>query len=764
MKKRATRLVSARIVLPISLLVASVVIVAVVAIAFWARQSDQATIQRDTVAVGNALNALIERLPQEQQSVFSGDEAYKKIVLDFDQLWTHRNIGQQLYRIHGHDVIAVVSAHQRPLYLMADGRKLPETQYERYRGEFAHLVTEVQKTNRNFLIQSIGTHDDRAPLRGVGPSKLVNKLHAVDLVLIDGQIGVASVMAVTPTITPKILDLRPASMVISVKFLSRPVLDQIASGAVVNSLHIHPVNEETPPQMSASFHEGPGEIPLIDNSGRHLGVLHWFSELPGTVLAAKASPLVMLAILTLVALTIFILNTARRAAREVEASEAKARHDAMHDQLTGLPNRSYLALQLADTLKVAIPGHIQIGCVRLDLDGFTEINDIYGHKVGDKLIVGISRRLRAAIGPQAFLARAGGDEFAILVMGIGDTDDMMAMCEKIMEAVREPFAIDGNRLVAIGSIGFAVAPDHGTSAEEILRRADMALHAAKKKHDNRIVQYFAAIEDHVHERQRLVHDLRQALTNGELYVCYQPLVSADDLSMVSVESLLRWRHPTRGEITPALFIPIAEEFGMIDEIGRWVLETSCREARHWNDLSVAVNISPMHLSQPDFVDQVIDITTRTGFDPQRLVIEVTEGIMLEYADAARRVFDQLRAVGAKIALDDFGTGYSSLSYLESFRFDKLKIDRSFLRNLETSPEAAAIVHTIIGLGNTLNTTIVAEGVETEAHCRFLQAAGCNELQGFLFSKPVTAPQIMRRMMMEQAVNRDLEFLRVAHGA
>lgn len=730
-KRGATRVIGARIIVPVAGLVAGVIAFAVLAIVFSAHESDHTANQRDIAAVSSSLKAMIDRMPQEQQSVFVGDEAYQKIVLNFDPQWIHNNIGQQLASVHGHDIVAIVSAANRPLYVMSDGKKRPITHFEQLRPGISHLADAVQRLNREKLIQGQRAGDDgeNAFLRQRA-NVLVDRIYAVDVVDIGGKAAIASAMAVTPAAGPRVVDLRSISMVVSIKFLSRPVLAKIADSAVVGGLFVEPHDNRL-----AARHRI-GNLPLRTLDGKTLGALHWQPDLPGTALTRRGMPVVILAVFTLIGLTIFILSAARAAAREIEASESKLRFDSLHDSLTGLPNRLCFKKHVKNALAEAVAKETDIGCAYLDLDAFKEINDTFGHHIGDELIKDVGRRLSATIVHGGIVARTGGDEFAVLCRDIEDAAAMTAVCERIIAALKEPFDIAGHRLVESGSIGFAVGPENGTSADDILRRADMALHHAKNGSGRQIVQFTPALEDRVHERQILITDLRSALADNDLHLNYQPLIDSNDLSIVGVEALLRWRHPVHGNIPPDVFIPIAEEFRLIDEIGRWVIDRSCKDAESWPGLPFAVNISPLHLCQPDFVSQVQEILERNGVDPRRLTIEVTESIVLEHEDIAHRVFEELRREGICISLDDFGTGYSSLSYLERFKFDKIKIDRTFLRNLETSEPAAAIIHSVIGLGDSLNMTIVAEGVENVAQRCFLQAAGCHQLQGFLFSKPI----------------------------
>lgn len=750
-RKRATHVFGARVILPVVGLVASIIAFAVWVVVFSAEQSDNAAIKRDASAVGSALQTVIDRMPQEQRSVFVADEAYKKIVLNFNPQWIHNNIGRQLHAIHGHDIVAIVSANNRPLYLMSGGKKRPAMGFEAIRGDIAHLIADLQRSYRRQMVRQ--PRRAHSALKSLNPNRsnhLVSNIHVMDIVKIGRRIAIAGVMAVSRAGGQHVVDLRSSPMVISIKYLDLQVLAGIADNAVVEKLSI--TDEVKHPGDNKKI----GQITLQNRRGADLGALHWKSDLPGTVLANRATPLVVLSVFTLLGLTFFILLAARRAAAEIEASESKVRYESLHDSLTSLPNRTYFKKRMSRALDLVKASDVRIGCAVIDLNAFMEVNNTFGHKVGDALIKEVAGRLRRMFDADAFIARTGGDEFAILRHKIRDSGEMSAFCRRIEEVFKMPFFVDGIQISESACIGFTIGRDDGDNPEDILRRADLALHQAKKSSDRNIVQFTQALEDRINERQILVDDLRNALAHNDLYLHYQPLISSDDLKICGVEALLRWHHPRHGNIPPDVFIPIAEEFQLIDEIGRWVLNAACRDAVKWPDIPVAVNISPRHLCQSDFIAQVDAALTAHALAPSRLAIEVTESVVLEHEDVAHRVFDELRNAGIKVALDDFGTGYSSLSYLERFRFDKLKIDRAFLRNLETSLQAAAIVHTVVGLGDSLNMTIVAEGVETEAQRRFLQAAGCHQLQGYLFSKPVAANEITKRFFQAagDAANSD----------
>jgi predicted signal transduction protein with EAL and GGDEF domain len=349
------------------------------------------------------------------------------------------------------------------------------------------------------------------------------------------------------------------------------------------------------------------------------------------------------------------------------------------------------------------------------------------------------------------LARFGGDEFAIIQTGLRAAGDSETLAKRILDALTQPFAISDTQVIVGASIGIALAPEHGDDRETLMRLADTALYQAKSEGRNRYSLFQSRMDETIRMRKTVEEDLRRAIIENELVLEYQPLFSSDGEKIVGLEALVRWPHPIRGLINPSEFVAIAEERGLIVPLGEWVLRRACEDCKRWPDIRIAVNVSPIQFRHRNFVETVVRVLEETGFDPTRLELELTEGVVVEDADAAEEAMMDLRALGVHLALDDFGTGYSSLIYLRRFAFDKIKIDRSFLESMEATGESAILVHSIVHLGRALGLTVTAEGVETKEQHRFLQALGCHQLQGFLFSKPVPRAEIDRMLgIVEEA--------------
>jgi diguanylate cyclase (GGDEF)-like protein len=432
---------------------------------------------------------------------------------------------------------------------------------------------------------------------------------------------------------------------------------------------------------------------------------------------------------------------------ERQRAEERIAHMAGHDALTDLPNRVLLRERLEHELKRVKRGEC-IAVLCLDLDQFKSVNDTLGHPVGDELLKVVADRLRGCTREPDTIARLGGDEFAIIMTAMQRPTDAAALSRRVRASIVKPYHIDGHQIVVDISIGISVAPIDAIEPDQLLKNADMALYGAKADGRGTYRFFEPEMDARMKARRELEMDLRKALRDKEFELHYQPLVNLQSNEISAYEALLRWHHPIRGLISPADFIPVAEETGLVIPLGEWVLRKACEQIANWPDeVKVAVNLSPAQLKNRNVVQMVMSALADSGMAGNRLQLEITESVLMQNTFATLATLHELRKLGVQIAMDDFGTGYSSLSYLRSFPFDKIKIDRSFIEDLSNGAEPLAIVHAVAGLAKCLNMISTAEGVETQQQLEKLQSVGCTEMQGYLFSRARPAAEIERLFIL-----------------
>jgi diguanylate cyclase (GGDEF)-like protein len=432
-----------------------------------------------------------------------------------------------------------------------------------------------------------------------------------------------------------------------------------------------------------------------------------------------------------------------RMAAGIAERERRITQLAFNDSLTGLPNRAFFRQHLDLELRQAERrGGSSLALLCVDLDNFKAVNDTLGHPVGDELLRAVGVRLGASVG-DAFVARLGGDEFIIILSDLQEQETAGAVAGRLVAALAEPFEITGQELMIGASVGIAMTAGDAADADTLLKHADLALYQAKSEGGG-VYRYFEAeMNARAQARHQLENDLRRAIAAGEFELYYQPLFDLETNRIGSFEALIRWNHPSRGLVAPDQFIPLAEETGLIVPIGTWVIQEACRQAMNWpEDVRVAINVSSVQFRKPGLADVLIQALGASGLDPRRLEVEITESVFLESSEALVGVLHSLRSLGIRIALDDFGTGYSSLSYLQSFPFDKIKIDRSFIQQLLSRAGSTAIVRAITDLARALGMETTAEGVENSEQLAELRLQGCSSVQGYLFSRPINAAAVL----------------------
>jgi diguanylate cyclase (GGDEF)-like protein len=485
----------------------------------------------------------------------------------------------------------------------------------------------------------------------------------------------------------------------------------------------------------------PNMVEIRNVHGRLLARLAWDSRLPGNMGYVQVRPLVYCALAMVGLFFLLLLVSGSNTLKRVKADEAAARQMAMCDRLSGLLNRAGFFAALDEMVEEGRGSGLHVVLLYLDLDGFKEVNDAYGHGTGDQLIRGVAAGLKTLVGPDAVLARVGGDEFAVAVLTFEALQAADMLSDRILGFFDEPFII-GERVATIGtSIGIAISPRGSVGGEELVRRADMAMYRAKDTGRGRADHYHPDMDAEREDRNMLEIDLRIAIERRELHVVYQPVVDAVDGRLIGVEALARWNRKGYGAVPPEVFIPIAESTGLIDQLGLFVLHRACETLRQWPDLKLAVNISPGQFRDPAFASHVGSVFRKTQTEPARITLEMTEGYFIQNPERASMAIAKLKQLGVKIALDDFGAGFSSVGYLRQFGFDRMKIDKSLVSALDAGGRAGDMLQATVALARSLDIPVTAEGVETREQAIQLRLTGCDELQGYFFGKPMAVEEI-----------------------
>jgi diguanylate cyclase (GGDEF)-like protein len=714
-----------KLVIPIGAIVVVAVICLVIAILTSARRADEMALKREQQLIQQAIVERGARMLRQVESVATTDRATQAVREKYDPQWVDEHIGRWLENFFDHDLVVIVDGSDRVEYARS-----------RAGGDIASMpLPRALVAIRNFVrggsdaapagaLPVIGAQDAGKPSRSAAWIEQVMGKPAIVMAV---AIGSGTELAAGNATAP---------IVLSVKFIDSALLQGIGDHLQLSDLR---------PAGDASQTADGYVTAIADPQGNPIARVAWNPSKPGGQVAASVLPFIAVAIGGLALLGGLILRHTRRTAQAIAAGETQLRHLALHDPVCGLPNRIYFGERLERLIGEVRRGGPSAAVFFIDLDHFKDVNDTLGHHIGDELILAVTQRLSHVMRGDDLVARLGGDEFAILTICASDSYSLQAIAGRIISAVCAPYSISGHAINIGASIGIAVIDRRARDAGDILRYADMALYRAKNEGRNRACIYDAAMDADLSQRKLLESDLLHAIRNDGLAAAYQPIVNASGDTMVGVEALARWTHPTAGVIPPSVFIPIAENSGLIVELGEWMLRRACLDGRNWPGLMVAVNVSPLQFRRSDFVDVVERILKETDFDASRLELELTESTLLGNLETAELSMLRLKVIDVRFALDDFGTGYSSLLYLRRFPFDKLKIDSSFVRSIETAPDAAAIVHAVVSLGRGLGMRVTAEGVENAEQHLFLRAAGVHSMQGYRFGRPGPPADIIARI-------------------
>lgn len=728
------------------------ILLAIIAYAGWSANHTAYEIERTLLE--NALNQSIARALNEQKSIAWWDDPVIKItdrVLDME--FTNANFGVFLTETYAHDEVYILNAKDHPIYAFGDAKTLDASAFERRRPELAALITEIRRDDRSklkarpdMLSESKGGY---RVLTGVQVARW-----AGHIVSIEGRPAVVAGMTIVPNIDPTLLKGTP-NLLLSITYIDEAFIFDVGHSMLLADLTLAPQALKTDGIVSQAF---------VGDDGIPVGFLNWTTKRPGQVLLTIILPLVAFGVFAAGLLANTILRRLRRTSEELAEREAEARHEAKHDALSGLPNRVHMVEKIDNFLqgRLLVSHDNRAVAAYLDVDRFKDINDTLGHHAGDQLIKLVAQRLKECLRPNDFLARFGGDEFVILCAPAA-AEAGLALAERVAQAFALPFGINGQNIRVTGSVGIAVAPDNGLTADELMRHADIALYEAKDRGRDCAVLFSDEMAKQVERRRAIELDLRTAIETDMLCLHYQPIISCHTGEIVGLEALLRWRHPLHGDMSPADFIPIAENAGLLPSLGEWVLNHAMEDWKRWPHLEISVNLSPVQFRHVDLEAILRKLVADHKVEPSRFVLEITEGVLLAATEHTNSILDALRAIGFKTALDDFGTGYSSLSYLCNFKFDKIKIDRSFVGRISRVDISRTIVQSVVAIGRGLGMKIVAEGVETEFEATMMTRLGCNELQGYYFSKPIEADE-MTQLLGSFQPKRFTKFLNPVHVA
>lgn len=705
---------------------AGLLLLALATFGWWAvARIDDRSLARETLYAQIGIEELEAAIPIAQDSSSIWDEAVINARAG-NSAWMAENLVEWMGEYYGLDQVYVLDPANRPVQAALEGTSADTAVFEDHRSVVAPLVQEL----RDLMAEaSAGLEESTEAITGLG---------VLDVVKLDREF--AAVVSVRP-ILPSTSAVPQASgtefLHVTIQFLDESVLTEIEKKFSLRNLSFNSTGQPSPGQAS---------WPLISAAGRIIGFLEWSPERPASELVRETAPTASLALIAAVLSLALLLIRLRRTSSKLEISEAHAQYLAFHDPLTKVPNRALFEDRLERALASMRRTGKMVALHCIDLDRFKHVNDTLGHPAGDALIKEAAQRLSGIIREVDTIARLGGDEFAIIQVEAGDQQGAEDLSERIVEVLQRPFDIGGDEAQVGASVGVVLASERETTPSDMMRQADIALYEAKANGRGRFEVFAADLGENVRDRRELERALRAALQDDEgLRLVYQPIYEAASGRLVGAEALVRWDHPTRGILAPDVFIGLAEERGLIEQLGVWVLRSACRFAARSSVPWVAVNVSPLQFRDEHLARRILDILAEAGLPARRLEIEITEGLLLQNSPVVQSTLMHLRAAGVRVALDDFGTGYSSISYLRTYGVDKLKIDRSFVNQLGEGKDIDKIVKSIIDLASAMHMKVTAEGVETISQRDILVQMGCNQVQGFLLSRPVSGEDLDRNL-------------------
>lgn len=714
-----------KIVLPTFLAFMLVLVGAVAALIFAAAQTDDLALAKERQIAIKAVHHTAAKMRHDISSVAVWDDSVVHIQNRYDPQWVEEYIGGWLHEFTNHQYSLIIDRFDKPIFFSNMGKSYKIKEGSSLTQAVMPLVFKV----RSQMSRSRFQENPEGPR--VSSWNTLSSSSSFGFIEWKGRPYFVGAVAVRPNSMDIKMPLSAPPIIISLMRFDAQTTRDMADSYSLDQLKLIPYGER----------HGSAYIDILDIRSKPVSTLTWRSSRPGTQLLQRAAIPGSLSALAIALLAWIMVRYVGKSAAALLESEAQATRMALHDALTGLPNRVLLNTQLQQVVSTRRSSESMGALLCLDLDRFKEINDVYGHHVGDLAVREVALRLVDQCRQEDTIARLGGDEFAILLSGRASAEDIHTVCNRILSVFNAPVNIAGIEIFVRASVGVVLFGTEVIEPGEMMRQADIALYRAKALGRGQFIVFDPSLDMNVRVRQELEQDIRHALENDNFELLYQPQLAVNTASIKGVEALIRMNHAVRGTVSPNEFIPIAEETGLIHAIGAWVLRQACQDAKNWPDLIVSVNISPSQLRHPGFVSLVEEVLSQTGFNPTRLEFEITENILIHDTPELQQKLHLLRSIGIRLALDDFGTGYSSFNYLDRFNFDRIKIDQSFVRDLDTSLHAQGIIRSVIGLGHSIGISIIVEGIETHDQLQIVRGMGCDEVQGFYYFEPMSSMEI-----------------------
>jgi diguanylate cyclase (GGDEF)-like protein len=708
-----------QIIIKSSIIVAIMAALLLIFVILAARDADRLAIDRQQHLIATVLEQNIRTIAHDQEAVTVWEDSVRQVrSRPLDLAWLDGNLGIWFNTYYEHDEVFVLDDHDRPIYAMQAGRRSDPQLYARQLGtRLAPLVVELRA---KLFHPAISRHLGRNVTVGTA-----------DVAMIGDHPAIVSVKPIISDSTQFLQVPGREYLHISIRYLDGKFAQDLARRYELDKAHF----AMAPPQGSAAF-----GVPIRARSGETLGYFVWDPFRPGSAMFRRLLPTLLGALLLVFGVVILLMHRIGRSALQLTNAKVRAQHLAHHDPLTGLANRALFDNNLGAELDLVRLSGESLALLYIDLDHFKNVNDNLGHPTGDALIREVAQILKGCAANGDTVARLGGDEFAIVAVRANVVEGAEQLSRDIARALSRPLDLGHGEVLVRASIGIALAPHDAADAVELVRKADIALYDAKSTGRGRHSFFNEDMGECIRYRHEIERDLRTAVVQDNLTIVYQPYFDAMTRELTGFEALLRWNHPRLGAIWPEVFIPIAEECGLIEVMGEWVLEQACRAATSWAT-NISVNLSAIQLRNPALIERVFSILKRTRMAPSRLDLEITETSFLECDDICRANIGHLRDIGVRISLDDFGTGYSSFRHLHSLEVDRLKIDQTFISVIDPATGGSPVVQAIVDLARASGIKTTAEGVETPEQLQYLASIGCNTVQGYLLGRPMAAADV-----------------------